>query len=298
MNGNPKVASALAVGSVVLAVAAGFGWYRADAVSRALESFRAEAAATIAGIRADLDAKAAELETSKAEVAQLAEQIAAEKEKSDELAQEKRKAERKADELEDLAKLDPELLSKYSKVFFLNENYAPPKLKEIPAEYRSPEGKEMQLHREVLPYLTRMLEAAADDDVNVKVTSAYRSFGEQAELKDRYKVTYGASSANAFSADQGYSEHQLGTTVDLTSPEIGGGLAGFDSTEAFAWLSENAYKYGFILSYPEGNSYYVYEPWHWRFVGEDLARYIHKKKVNFYDMDQRDIDSYLGEIFD
>lgn len=283
--------SALTVLAALLVAGGGYGWYRAEAVSRAFESFRAEGAAAAASLRA-------ELETARAEVGQLAEQLAAEREKNDALAQDKRQAERKADELEDLAKLDPELLSKYSKVFFLNENYEPPKLKEIPSALRSPEGKEMQIHREVLPYLTRLIEAAADDDVTIKVASAYRSFGQQAELKGSYSVTYGTGAANRFSADQGYSEHQLGTTLDLTSPEIGGGLTGFAGTEAFAWLEENAYKYGFVLSYPEGNAYYVYEPWHWRFVGEDLARYIHKKKINFYDMDQRDIDSYLGEIFD
>jgi D-alanyl-D-alanine carboxypeptidase len=189
-------------------------------------------------------------------------------------------------------------LAKYSKVFFLNENYTPPKLSEIPEEYRSPEDKDLYFHKQALPFLKKLIEAAADDGVEIKVASAYRSFDQQAELKGQYSVVYGTAAASKFSADQGYSEHQLGTTVDFTSPEIGGGLTGFSRTEAFTWLQENAYRYGFILSYPEGNSYYVYEPWHWRFVGEDLARDLHKDGANFYDLDQREIDSYLGEIFD
>ena len=70
-------------------------------------------------------------------------------------------------------------------------------------------------------------------------------------------------------------------------------------TEAFEWLQENAYKYGFILSYPEDNEFYIYEPWHWRFVGTDLARHLDRSsKETFYTMEQRDINEYLLELFD
>ncbi|HEY4526280.1 MAG TPA: M15 family metallopeptidase, partial [Candidatus Paceibacterota bacterium] len=132
----------------------------------------------------------------------------------------------------------------------------------------------------------------------IYVNSAYRSFDEQLALKGQYSVSYGAGTANQFSADQGYSEHQLGTTLDFTTTGLSGGLAGFDQTPAYDWLEKNAYKYGFVLSYPEGNQYYMYEPWHWRFVGEDLADDLHDSGRNFYDMDQRDIDPYLANIFD
>jgi D-alanyl-D-alanine carboxypeptidase len=286
-----KTTPVLVAVAVAFAAAGGLGWYRYAAAVDA-------AAAADAARRAEIASSTAALETARTEIAQLAEQLAAEKEANDELAQEKRKAEKKADELEDLAKLDPELLAKYSKVYFLNENYEPPKVVAVPVEYRADPDKDLKIHKEVSPFLRRMLEAAEDDKVEIAVASAYRSFDQQAELKGQYSVTYGTSAANRFSADQGYSEHQLGTTIDFTSPEIGGGLNGFEGTEAFGWLEENAHRYGFILSYPEGNAYYAYEPWHWRFVGEDLARHLKKKKLSFYDMDQRDIDSYLGEIFD
>lgn len=290
----PPIVPILAVALLATGAFAGIGWSRYSAA----DGSRAEAEAAAEAARTEAASSTVALELARTETAQLAEQLAAERERADTLAQEKRRAERKADELEDLAKLDPELLAKYSKVFFLNENYEPPKVVEIPAEYRSPEDRELSIRKEVLPFLKRLIEAAEDDGVEINVASAFRSFDQQAELKGQYTVTYGASSANAFSADQGYSEHQLGTTVDFTSPENGGGLSGFSRTEAFTWLEDNAYRYGFILSYPEGNAYYVYEPWHWRFVGEDLARHLHKKNLSFYDLDQRDIDSYLGEIFD
>lgn len=226
---------------------------------------------------------------------------------SDELRREKRKnsdleeqigdISQTVDELEKLRRLDPELLQKYSKVFFLNEHYTPSKLSDIPKKYLYSEAKEQQIHRQVLPFLTDMFEEAKDDDIMLYVVSGYRSFGTQATLKGQYTVTYG-SGANQFSADQGYSEHQLGTTVDLTTTGINGGLNDFENTPAYAWLEKNAYKYGFVLSYPENNAYYEFEPWHWRFVGVRLARKLYRSKMHFYDMDQREINTYLGEIFD
>lgn len=199
--------------------------------------------------------------------------------------------------LNKLAQTDEELLEKYSKVYFLNENYVPSSLKDIPDRYIL-EGREPQeFHGDALPFLEDMIKAAASDDIDLKVISAYRSFGTQAGLKGLYLQTYG-SGANTFSADQGYSEHQLGTTVDLTIESIGGTYTSFKDTEAYQWLLDNAYRYGFVLSYPEGNDYYVFEPWHWRFVGRDLARYLHRKDMNFYDLDQRTIDEYLVSLFD
>lgn len=70
------------------------------------------------------------------------------------------------------------------------------------------------------------------------------------------------------------------------------------SSPSFEWLKEHAHDYGFILSYPKGNEHYMYEPWHWRFVGVALATSLYERKLNFYDIDQREIDSYIGKLFD
>jgi hypothetical protein len=51
------------------------------------------------------------------------------------------------------------------------------------------------------------------------------------------------------------------------------------------------------MSYPKNNEHYVYEPWHWRFVGKDLARYLYRNNKGLYDLEQRKIDEYLGELF-
>lgn len=194
-----------------------------------------------------------------------------------------------------LSQTDKELLQKYSKVYFLNENYTPSQLAIIEKEYLKDKSRNFLIHAQVWSYLKKMLDASADDEVPLLIVSAYRSFFEQYGLKTNYKTVYGTG-ANTFSADQGYSEHQLGTTVDLATPTST--ISTFEKTEAFVWLVKNAHKYGFIMSYPKDNKYYMYEPWHWRFVGVSLANKLKEDDKNFYDLDQREIDTYLVSIFD
>jgi D-alanyl-D-alanine carboxypeptidase len=202
------------------------------------------------------------------------------------------------DEFEKLQDIDEELLIKYSKVSFLNENYLPSRIKQIDDEYVL-EGKDDQyFHGDAMRFLERMFDAAKRDDIDLKIISAYRSFDEQNQLKGQFTEIFGEG-ANAFSADQGFSEHQLATTIDLTVESIGATSETFGETEAFEWLQENAHNYGFILSYPKDNSFYIYEPWHWRFVGRDLARDLNRNdERTFYTLDQREINKYLLEIFD
>ncbi len=197
-----------------------------------------------------------------------------------------------------LSELDSELLKKYSKVYFLSDNYVPPDLNYIKEDYIYKSGEKIQLHTDVLPFLYRMLDNAKMADIELFVLSGYRSFGDQLGLKNSYVVRYGAGTANSFSAEQGYSEHQLGATVDFTTKSVGASLKGFDETSEYKWLIDNAYKYGFVLSYPQNNNYYVFEPWHWRFVGKDLARRLKNENIYFYEMPQRDIDEYLIDIFE
>ncbi|MEK7662044.1 MAG: M15 family metallopeptidase [Patescibacteria group bacterium] len=199
--------------------------------------------------------------------------------------------------LEKLKNTDPELLQKYSKIYFLNENYIPSELSLITPDFAFIKTKPLQIHTRIRSYLEMLMRAANADGIDMSILSSYRSFGTQASLKSQYSVIYGSNS-NKFSADQGYSEHQLGTTVDFTTKKIGGALTGFEKTPAYEWLLKNAYRFGFILSYPKGNSYYIFEPWHWRFVGVYLSTYLHEQNKNFYDLPKRDIDQYLIKIFD
>lgn len=200
-------------------------------------------------------------------------------------------------ELTKLSETDKELLQKYSKVYFLNEHYVPKELLPISTTYTYSREREYYIHANVFPFLHTMLDDARDDGVMLGIISAYRSFDEQEDVKVGYTVTYGEG-ANTFSADQGYSEHQLGTAIDFMDTQSGKMFAGFEKTNAYAWLQAHAYRYGFIESYPKGNTYYIYEPWHWRFVGVVLALRLHNNGEYFYDVDQRLINDYLSTIFD
>lgn len=287
----PAVAVPLLALSVVLTSLLGYGAYR-------YQDLHGTLASTTAAYEARISTLEEALAHASSTNADLGANLMSERERNDRFASEIGDLSGTVQQLDKLAKTDPELLAKYSKVYFLNENYAPPRLATIPKEYSYDESRTHEFHAGAIDHLTDMLRDAKEDEVDLFVVSAYRSFTTQADLKNGYRVTYG-SGANAFSADQGYSEHQLGTALDLTTTGIGGALtAAFDATEAFAWLQKSAHKYGFILSYPAGNAYYVYEPWHWRFVGTELANDLHKDKKNFYDLDQRAIDTYLVNIFD
>ncbi|MCX6764713.1 MAG: M15 family metallopeptidase [Candidatus Nealsonbacteria bacterium] len=199
--------------------------------------------------------------------------------------------------LEKLSKTDPELLKKYSKVYFLSENYIPETFIKIETGYTYDSQEDYLIYAKIWQFLQDLLVTAKNGNIDIKVISAYRSFDAQSDLKSSYKIIYG-SGANKFSADQGYSEHQLGTTIDFTTSEIGASYSDFEKTSTYQWLLENAYKYGFVLSYPENNKYYQFEPWHWRFVGRALAEKLHQDGKNFYDLDQREIDQYLISFFD
>lgn len=201
--------------------------------------------------------------------------------------------------LDKMSKTDRELLQKYSSVYFLSENFIPDPLVPINDELLARSGGNQMIHGSVFPYLEKMMAAAERDGYSLRILSAYRSFGTQSSLKSNYKVTYGAGTANKFSADQGYSEHQLGTTVDFTTAENPTTLSTtFRDTDHYSWLIRHAHEYGFVLSYPEGNAFFQFEPWHWRFVGVDLATRLYYDNMYFYDLDQREINAYLARIFD
>ncbi len=238
------------------------------------------------------------LEETMDERSELEEDLDREKDRNEEFEDQIEKIGSTVGTLDKLAKTDPELLQKYSKVYFLNEHFMPPKLTEIPNQYVYREGGDPEfLHAQAYPFFRDMVEDALEDGVKLWVISAFRSFDEQRALKGAYTVTYG-SGANTFSADQGYSEHQLGTTADFTTENRAGALDGFETTAAYTWLLSNAHRYGFVLSYPKDNAYYIFEPWHWRFVGTELAGDMHAAGKFFYDLDQREIDAYLVSIFD
>lgn len=277
----------LAVLGVVLIFGTYFGWHSYKAKELALEAVSIELASITTAYTKELETNAL-----------LSRALSHEKGQNSVFENQISQIGSTVGTLQKLATTDTQLLAKYSKIYFLNENYIPSSLTAIATSSVYEKNKVVQAHSSVEPFLEQMFSDAKSDGINLQVISGYRSFATQQSLKANYKVTYGAGTANAFSADQGYSEHQLGTAFDLTTSELGTGYTAFAKTEGYTWLQANAYKYGFILSYPKTNTFYQFEPWHWRFVGVRLAGALHADKEDFYTKDQREINSYLAELFD
>lgn len=117
--------------------------------------------------------------------------------------------------------------------------------------------------------------ALLESGLELGIRSAYRSFYTQC-LTFAYKVeTNGLEHAKRFSAEPGRSQHQLGTTVDITSARLGWGLEQTMGEEPEGvWLAANAHRFGFALSYPnamEEVTGYGWEPWHYRYIGVEAA---------------------------
>ncbi|MES2215970.1 MAG: M15 family metallopeptidase [Patescibacteria group bacterium] len=286
--------------AVILILAGGciYLYSYANTLQKTLTATKDAAASSTLAYQEIVKADREKLTSLQAENISLASNLTAEQKTRIALEHAKATNEQQIDTLTKLTTIDPELLKKYSKVYFLSENYVPPVVTPINPAYRVDPTKELFILSQVAPFLDQLFAAANQDGVPLRATSAYRSFAEQKEIKTGYRLTYGAGTANQFSAEQGYSEHQLGTTLDFTTPTIKGAELTFEETTSFTWLKSNAYKYGFVLSYPKGNGYYQYEPWHWRFVGRELAKYLHDQGKNFYELDQRTLDGYLIKIFD
>jgi D-alanyl-D-alanine carboxypeptidase len=128
----------------------------------------------------------------------------------------------------------------------------------------------------VISDLRAMVRAARAAGARLAVQSAFRSYSTQKATFAYWSRVSGYSAALKSSARAGHSEHQLGTTVDFRS--YGGSAPWYYSdwgtSKAGAWLKKNAWKYGFIMSYPKGKASvtcYAYEPWHFRYVGRSEA---------------------------
>lgn len=141
------------------------------------------------------------------------------------------------------------------------------------------------VHEDLVENLKAMFSDAENEDVHLAVTSGYRKPDIQKYLYDFWLDIEGTSALDEI-AEPGASEHQLGTTVDLTDASIK--YAGVDDRFADSkggkWLQQNAHKYGFIMSYPEDKkdiTGYEFEPWHWRFVGTDVATKLYDRELTF-----------------
>ncbi len=190
---------------------------------------------------------------------------------------------------------DPEgLLTFVNREFGLAPDYAPPDLVDL-ADYFPRDvtkGYNNQMREIIAEPLQQLVADMQDAGMRPTIISAYRSYAQQniAWNKWRQQEPYGAN----LSAPPGHSEHQLGTTVDFGSPELAG-IVGDDKIEFHTWfyrtsegvwLLANAHRFGFSLSYPadgfEQTGFY-YEPWHYRFIGVEMATDLYEQGVSLTD---------------
>ncbi len=143
----------------------------------------------------------------------------------------------------------------------------------------SPRSNYPYMRKDAHDALKAMFEVALDEGFELWFHSGYRSYASQKLLYENYVVRYGQVQADIFSAKPGHSEHQSGLAIDITAPSSEGPFSVFfgDSAEG-KWVAKHAHEFGFIVRYPKDKTEitgYMYEPWHLRYVGVELATQLY-----------------------
>lgn len=168
-----------------------------------------------------------------------------------------------------------------NKYYNLEKDYYYGELVDMSLEYSVKSGQ--KLSSVAYEAFKTLVKAGEKDGVHVRNLSAYRSYATQLGLYNNYKSSNGLVWADKWSARAGHSEHQTGLALDVCS-KGSWTFDKFQNSKEFTWMKENAYKYGFILRYPEGKTNitgYGYEPWHYRYVGVDAATYIYEHDITY-----------------
>lgn len=174
---------------------------------------------------------------------------------------------------------DPDLLENIdivvNKKYKLPEKYQPEDLVDLETTgLRYSEGRFGR--KIILQPLTKLVEKAKNDGIDLAIKSAYRSYETQISTYNYWVSMENGdrNTADKYSARPGHSEHQLGTVIDFTTNECGDQIGSvFDDTKTSKWLAENAEDFGFYLSYPKGKETetgYQYESWHYRYLGKTI----------------------------
>ena len=161
----------------------------------------------------------------------------------------------------------------------LTSDYVPNDLEPIDIKYSC---KDKYLRHEARINFEKLSKEAKKKGFNIIAVSTYRSYEYQDKLYNNYVLDKGAYYANMASARAGHSEHQTGLAVDVADKSLE--YDNFENTKEFDWMKNNAHKYGFILRYPKASFHitgFKHEPWHYRYVGIDIATYIYKNNLTF-----------------
>lgn len=173
-------------------------------------------------------------------------------------------------------------MSLVNKVFGLPDNYIPGDLvrPKVPFSFGDAKLEKSLMREEAASALENMFSGAKNDGIELAAVSGYRSYGRQETLFNAEVNKVGEEKALQAVARPGSSEHQTGLTMDISSKTNNFNLnEQFGTTKEGVWLAHNAHKYGFILRYPrgkEGITGYMYEPWHFRYVGIKAATEIYE----------------------
>jgi len=166
-----------------------------------------------------------------------------------------------------------------NKYYSLPATYIPFDLEKLSSPYSS---RSIELKKEAKEAFEQLVDAAKKDGYTVQAMSSYRSYKYQQNLYNNYVKSDGISKADTYSARPGFSEHQTGLTVDVWDTRIS--YTSFKESKSYIWMQNNAHKYGFIERYPEDKENitgYSYEAWHYRYVGKEVATYIHDHQITF-----------------
>ena len=161
----------------------------------------------------------------------------------------------------------------------LPSDYVPSDLEPINNKYNKGFNNKMRHTARVA--FEEMCEAALKDNIIIYSGSAYRSYNYQLNLYNRYVSIDGKTKAETYSARAGYSEHQTGLATDIMNKDLEYISA---NHKEYTWLINNSYKYGFHLRYPKGKENitgYMYEEWHFRYLGKEVATYLYENDLTY-----------------
>lgn len=162
---------------------------------------------------------------------------------------------------------------------YVNEDYVPSDLVDMSDEYANNYYRQMQLRSEAYEWFKKMVDAAKEDNIKFYAESGYRSFKFQRTLYNNYVNTNGYTKANMYAAKPGFSEHELGTAVDIAN------IYTIETVDPeYDWIEKNGYKYGYIFRYKEewtDLTGFAEESWHIRYVGVEAATKIHEENISF-----------------
>ncbi|HHY82587.1 MAG TPA: M15 family metallopeptidase [Clostridiales bacterium] len=172
-----------------------------------------------------------------------------------------------------------------NRTYILPSSYVPSNLV-IPDVPFTPKSNYRLLREEAAAALEEMFKSALDDGIKLYAHSGYRSYINQKGIFQKNVSKYGSvEKASRISAKPGESEHQTGLAVDITSKSVNYKLvSSFSRTAEGKWIAENAHKFGFIIRYPkdkEDITGFIYEPWHIRYLGVELATEVYNSGLTF-----------------